>query len=223
MLINYKDTLEMAGLILGVATSLIVATKQGRDWLVAKWKNYQQVKKVRSELPYFIQNINTKMDAMDNRLKKIEYETTPNSGGTLMGFVKLIKAEIEATNWLSPRPTFRTTSSGLNVFVNEAYCQLCGVTSEELMRLGWKNFAADSDDLDDFYDRWLQSSQQLSPFSGRLKLQNKNGEYRGEWTVRIRLLGPIDSINPVPEYLWHGGLYPFDQKAKEYAKENGIA
>jgi hypothetical protein len=43
----------------------------------------------------------------------------------------------------------------------------------------------------------------------------------GEWTVRIRLLGAIDH-QPNTDYLWHGGLYPYDQKAKEYAKEYNI-
>jgi hypothetical protein len=54
-----------------------------------------------------------------------------------------------------------------------------------------------------------------------LKIQNNHGEYRGEWTIRIRLLGAIDS-EPNNDYLWHGSLYPYDQDAKAYAKEYNI-
>jgi PAS domain S-box-containing protein len=134
--------------------------------------------------------------------------------------LKIIKAEIEAANWLSPRPMFRCTSKGINIFVNEAYCQLCGTTSEELSRLNWRNFMADLDQMDDYFRRWSESTKELSQFVGLLKFQTKRGEYRGEWTARIRLLGEIDER--VDDYLWHGTLYPHDQTAKDYAREYNI-
>jgi PAS domain-containing protein len=206
--------LEYIGLLLGVLTAIVIATKNGRDFFIKRYKNWRKYTKSKKEMPFLIKNI-------DERLKKVEYEISPNGGGSMKDSLKIIKAEIEATNWLSPRPMFRCTSKGLNIFVNEAYCQLCGVTSSELLKLGWRNFSADLNQMDHFYERWLAAADTLSQFTGKLKIQNNHGEYRGEWTIRIRLLGAIDS-EPNNDYLWHGSLYPYDQDAKEYAKEYNI-
>jgi PAS domain-containing protein len=217
---NFKEIVELTGLILGVISALIIATKNGRGWIVSKFKSLREKRATRQDMPNLVREIRDLVGQLDHRLQKVEYEISPNGGGSMKDALKLIKAEIEASNWLSPRPTFRTTSSGINTFVNEAYCQLCGVTSEELMRLGWKNFCADEEQSDEFFKRWLISAKELSQFSGKLKIQNKRGEYRGEWIVRIRLLGPIDSVNP--DYLWHGGLYPLDDIAMRYARNYNI-
>jgi PAS domain-containing protein len=206
--------LEYIGLLLGAITAIIVATKNGRDFFIIRYKNWREYSKSKREMPFIVKNI-------DDRLRKVEYEISPNGGGSMKDSLKIIKAEIEATNWLSPRPMFRCTSKGLNIFVNEAYCQLCGVMSSDLLKLGWKNFAYDLDQADDFFKRWTIAAENLSQFAGKLKFQNNEGEYMGEWTVRIRLLGAIDHL-PNTDYLWHGGLYPYDQTAKDYAKEYNI-
>jgi PAS domain-containing protein len=206
--------LEYIGLFLGTLGAIIIATKNGRDFFISRYKNWRKYVKAKKEMPHLLKNI-------DERLQRVEYEISPNGGGSMKDSLKIIKAEIEATNWLSPRPMFRCTSKGLNIFVNEAYCQLCGVTSSELLKLGWRNFSADLDQMDDFYKRWISASENLSQFTGKLKIQNNHGEYRGEWTVRIRLLGAIDG-QPNTDYLWHGGLYPSNQVAKDYAKEYNI-
>ena len=206
--------LEYIALFLGAITTIIVFSKNLRNFIVKKYKSHSEYSKSKREMPFTIRNI-------DDRLKKVEYEISPNGGGSMKDSLKIIKAEIEATNWLSPRPMFRCTSKGLNIFVNEAYCQLCGVTSSELLKLGWRNFSADLNQMDHFYERWLAAADTLSQFNGKLKIQNNHGEYRGEWTIRIRLLGAIDS-EPNNDYLWHGSLYPYDQDAKAYAKEYNI-
>ena len=212
--LSAKDVLEFIGLISAAVTAIVIATKQGRLWIVSHYKKYMEHRKAKMEMPVILKTI-------DGRLKRVEYELSPNGGGSMKDSLKIIKAEIEAANWLSPRPIFRCTSNGANIFVNEAYCHLCGVTATDLMRLGWRNFSADTDQMDDFYRRWLIASAELSQFSGKLKIQNIRGEYQGEWIVRIRLLGPIDGGDH-NDFLWHGGLYPFDQVAKEYAKQYNI-
>ena len=211
---NSKEFFEIIGIVLGALTAISVASKTIREYVINKYKKWREISKLKSEMPLILKDI-------DNRLKRVEYEISPNGGGSMKDSLKIIKAEIEATNWLSPRPMFRCTSVGSNIFVNEAYCQLCGVTSSELMKLGWRNFSADFEQMDDFYRRWLVSSHELSQFTGKLKIQTNTGKYRGEWAVRIRLLGPIVGGEP-NDYLWHGGLYPSDQVAKDYAKQYNI-
>jgi PAS domain-containing protein len=126
---------------------------------------------------------------------------------------------MEATFWLNPRPSFRTTSRGVNILVNESYCHLCGATSDDLLKLGWRNFVEDEEQLDDYTRRWLESSKEFSQFSGKLKIKNNKNESRGEWIIKIRPLGPLENSN---DYIWHGTLYPFDYTAIEYAKAQNI-
>lgn len=220
-----KEILELITLIAGVLTILASFSKTVRSYVYNLYKNYKTRRIARNDMPRVLNDIHSKVKNIDDRLINVEYEIKdPNSGGTIRGALKIIKAEIEATNWLSSRPTFRTTSSGINVFVNEAYCQLCSSTPDELMKLGWKNFVTDEEQADDYYNRWLLASKNLSQFASKLKIQNKQGEYRGEWTIRIRPLGPIEnSQNPNDkEYVWSGTLYPSDDVAKAYARSFGI-
>lgn len=215
---NYKDSLDIIGLTLAVLSAIIVATKQGRDWLVKKYKAFSEQRTLKKNLPQFIFNINNDLVAIKDDIKNVKYEVKTNSGGSMKDALNIIKAEIDASNWLSPRPTFRMTSGGLIVFVNEAYCQLCGATPDDLMKLGWKNFAEDAEAADDFFARWLLSSKELSQFSNKLRLQNKSGIDKGEWIIRIRYLGPIDNAYPPVDHMWHGSLYPHDEIAKTHAR-----
>lgn len=220
---DIKGNLELIGIVITIGTALLALNKKLRIWIKSKYKNHQDEKAAKKNMPVILSEIHSKVHDMDERLKTVEYEIKdPNSGGTIKGSLKLIKAEMEATNWLSPRPTFRTTSQGINVFVNEAYCQLCGASVDELLKLGWMSFVSDSEQADDYYHRWLLASKSLSQFASKLKIQDKTGEYRGEWIIRIRPLGPIESESSDNDYLWHGTLYPNDDSAKSYARLFGI-
>jgi PAS domain-containing protein len=182
---------------------------------IFKWNNNRKLyNKAKREIPQTLKSIN-------DRLSRVETELRPNGGGSMKDTINIMKAEMDANNWLSPRPTFRCMSNGMNTFVNEAYCHLCGVSSSDIMALGWMGYAQDAEQMDDYYDRFLQSTKNYSQFTGRLKIQSKNGDYRGEWTVRIRPLGPIITKDG-EDFLWHGALWPHDQKAKEYASMAGI-
>ena len=220
---SLKDYLEITALILGLVGVIIPMTKAGRNWIKNVYTTNRDKRDLRNRIPLLLTNIDLKVSSMDDRLKQVEYDVkSPNGGSTVKGLLKLIKAELDVTNWLSPRPSFRTTSSGINTSVNEAYCHLCGVTSDELMKLGWKNFLADEEQGDDYYARFLQATKELSQFSGKLKIQSNRGEYRGEWLARVRPLGPIDDNGTPPDYLWSGSLYPFDETAKSYARAMNI-
>ena len=212
---------EIAGLILGVLTTILALSSKFRNYIKVKYKNRKNRITAQKNIPSILDQINCKVGSVDERLQKVEYQVSPNGNGSMRDKIALIQAEIEATIWLAPRPMFRTTSSGMNLFVNEAYCQLCNCSSDDLLKLGWKSFVADEEQADEFYSRWLLASKNLSQFAAKLKIQAKNSDYRGEWLVRIRPLGPITtSIDN--DYMWQGILYPNDDIAKAYAKAYGI-
>lgn len=216
-----QESAGVIGAVAGAIGTVFSFTKTGRDWIKTKYTNFKVSRAAKKNMPNMISQINDTVGKMDIRLSKVEKEMMPNGGGSMKDQLKLIKAELDATNWLTPRPTFRTTSSGINLYVNEAYCQLCGCSPEELLKLGWKSFVSDEDQADEFYTRWLLAAKSLSQFASKLKIQAKTGEYRGEWTIRIRPLGPIESTGQ-EDYLWNGNLYPSDDIAKTYAKSFGI-
>ena len=220
---DFYDLLEKYAnfltVVIGAIGMLILTWKQVKNFIIKKYKERQEYVKARNSMPESLKNIQGSVSNIDTRLKNVEYEISPNGGGSMKDAVKIIKAEIEAMFWLNPKPSFRVTSKGLNIMVNEAYCNLCATSSEELLRLNWKNFVEDEHQLDDYMRRWEDSTDVFSQFSGKLKFKNHRGEPLGEWMVRVRPLGPIDSGN---DYLWHGTIYPFDQKSKEYAKTYGI-
>lgn len=205
---------QVIGAAIAAITALIAISKNIRDKVSNWFKEQKKYHDAKIKLP-------STLISIDERLHRVEYELMPNSGGSMKDAINIMKAEMDANNWLSPRPSFRCTSRGINTFVNEAYCHLCGVTPDELMKLGWKSFADDVDQADDYYERFIQSTSNQSQFSGKIKIKNKNEEYQGEWIIRIRPLGPIKTSDG-DDFLWHGGLYPSDQKAKEYARNYNI-
>lgn len=206
-------------IVLGAGGMIVLTWKQVKNFIIKKYKAHREYIKSRNSIPESLKNIQGTVSNIDDRLKNVEYEISPNGGGSMRDSVKIIKAEIEAMFWLNPKPSFRTTSKGLNIMVNEAYCNLCGTSSEELLRLNWKNFVEDEHQLDDYVRRWDDSINVFSQFSGKLKFKNSKEEFMGEWIVRVRPLGPIDGGN---DYLWHGTIYPFDDKSKECATTYGI-
>lgn len=210
---------QMIILMTSAITAVVIFWKKIKNFIIKKYKERMEYLKSRNEIPTTLSNIQSTLEVMDNRLQTVEKEITPNGGGSMKDALRLVKAEMEAAFWLDSKPSFRTTSKGLNTLVNEAYCHLCGVSSEDLLRLGWKNYAEDEEQLDDFMRRWRESSEQFSQFTGKLKIKNSKGDSRGEWIVKIRPLGAYVNSN---DYLWHGTMTPYDGKAIAYAKEQNI-
>lgn len=220
-LVDIVKYFEYFGIIAGVLVTIFALSSKFRKFVKEKVDHYKIKKAAKNNVPVILDQINSKMGSIDDRLQKVEYQVSPNGNGSMRDKIALIQAEIEATIWLSPRPTFRTTSAGMNLFVNEAYSHLCNCPPDELLRLGWKSFVSDESQADDFYERWLLASKNVSQFAAKLKIQPKNAEHRGEWLVRIRPLGQITSSSE-NDYMWQGILYPSDEVAKNYAKTFGI-
>jgi PAS domain-containing protein len=208
------EYIQIVAAIVATISTILAMSKTARKFISDRYKRWQEYGESKKEMPKILKSIN-------DRLYRVENELKPNGGGSVKDAINIIKAEIDANNWLSPRPTFRCTSKGVNVFVNESYCNLCGSTSDELMKLGWKSFAFDEDQADDYYHRFTQSTENYSQFSGKLKIRNKNNDYRGEWIIRIRPLGPIKTEDG-DDFLWHGAFWPADQNAKDYAHNFNI-
>jgi hypothetical protein len=210
---------QTISILIGILSTFVIFFKRIKKYITKKYEQHKIYVKSKHEIPEILQEIKSGINNLDERLKNVEYEISPNGGGSMKDSLKIIKAEVEAMFWLNPKPSFRTTSKALNIQVNEAYCHLCGTASEELLRLNWKNFIEDADQLDDYMRRWEESTNAFSQFSGKLKFKNSLGEYMGEWLVKVR---PLGSIEEGKEYLWHGTIYPLDQKSKEYASNFNI-
>lgn len=210
---------EQFTVILGALGTLFVSWSRIKKFILKKWNERRDYIKSRNAIPETLKQIQISIYDVDDRLRAVEKEVTPNGGGSMKDALKIIKAEIEATFWLNPKPSFRTTSSGLNIQVNESYCHLCGTSSEDLLRHNWKNYIEDEQQLEDYDRRWYESTASFSQFSSKLKFKNSRGESVGEWVIKVRPLGAIDGGH---DYLWHGTLYPHDQKAKEHAKSYNI-
>lgn len=215
-----EDTIKFIGLVVGTILSVLALSKKFRTWIKLKYKNHKEFEQSKLEVPKILTCIKEKVEVIDERLKKVEHEVTFNGGSSMKDALRVVKAEIDATNWLAPRPTFRTTSDGLYTFANAAFCHLCNATQGELLKLGWKNFALDEEQADDFMNRWLLSSNSQSQFSSKLKLKNNQNDYVGEWLFKIRPL--VVSKSETKEYLWQGTLHALDEVAQEYAKSHNI-
>jgi PAS domain-containing protein len=212
---------QAISIILGSLASVLLFWRRLQNKIIKIYNKHKNYTKSKHEIPETLKDIKYSISNIDNRLKNVEKEISFNGGSTMKDTLRIVKAEMEASFWLNPRPSFRTTSNGVNVLVNEAYCHLCGVSSESLLKLNWRNFADDEEQLDDYTRRWIESSKEFSQFSGKLKIKNYKNEYKGEWIIKIRPLGPIEN-NDKDDYLWHGSLYPFDKVALDYAKDQNI-
>jgi len=213
------EHIELITAITGGVTTVTVFLLKSKKFIINKYRRHKEYSKSKYLIPETLQEIKQCVVNLDDRIKRVEYEISPNSGGSMKDSMNIVKAEIEAMFWLNPKPSFRTTSNGMNIQVNESYCHMCATSSEELLKQNWKNFVEDEEQLDDFMRRWAYSSNTMSQYSGKLKFKNSRDESLGEWIIKIRPLGPIEGGK---DYLWHGSILPSDHKARECAKSNNI-
>jgi PAS domain-containing protein len=214
------DNEKLIMIIGGGLTSFIMIFGHIKKIVCPIIKGYCERLKAKQEMPLMVKDMANIVKNIDERVARVEKEITPNGGSSMKDAMRIIKAEIEAANWLHPRPTFRVTSTGLVTFVNEAYCNLCGASTEELMRLGWKNYMVDPECGDHTLGRFQESTKEFSQFVENIRYKNNNGEYIGEWKAKVKPLGPIE--HDTNNYLWHGTLYPIDKVALEYANKYNI-
>lgn len=114
----------------------------------------------------------------------------------------------------SPSGIFRTDPTGLTTYVNEKYCELGNVTSEDAMGLGWIK-AIHPDDVAETTERWRQfcGSNGDESFLQEQRYVQKDGVVRiclaeaiAEKDEEGRVLGFVGSVTDIT-----------DQKEKEQA------
>lgn len=105
------------------------------------------------------------------KLDNVSKELMPNGGGSIKDQVKQISEDIktimierDATFYLSKEPMFKSDGNGYYKAVNYSMCQLCGVSENELLGLGWLNYVA-LEDKDRVWEEWeniIESGKEIS-------------------------------------------------------------
>jgi PAS domain S-box-containing protein len=120
-------------------------------------------------------NVVAHVEDIVTKLDKVSKELMPNGGGSIKDQVKQISEDIktimierDATFYLSKEPMFKSDGNGYYSSVNHAMCQLCGVSENELLGLGWLNYIA-LEDKDRIWEEWeniIESGKEISLFYG---------------------------------------------------------
>jgi len=206
-------------ILVTTVTTFLLSYKRVKAFIVKKYRDRKKRQMEYGEMPHMLCEVKSLVFDIDGRLERVEKEIKPNGGGSMKDALRIVRAEIEASFWLNPYPSFRMTTKMGNNLVNEAYCHLCNASSESLLKLGWRSFIEDQDQLDLFIGRWVACANTHSQYSGNLKFINTDNESIGTWTVKLRPLGAIPEAD---DYLWHGTMIPLDSVAIEVAKKLNI-
>ena len=232
-IIYVKNMLEICAIVAGLTVTLIPTYRWMKNRIRRNEEEEEAKEDERKTHKAISEQTLESIKGIDIRLKNVEEEITL-SDGSIKNFVHVIKAEIDTSNWLNPRPMFRTTTSGLNIFVNEAYCQICKCKSEDLINLGWMNFLISTEMADSIHRRWMSFAHELTQYNDVMHFVTNDGEDRGNWNVVIKPLGPTTLQKnvlsddrtiikeDVHEYIWHGTFKPKDDIAKKIADNLGI-
>lgn len=147
----------------GLATALIAIIKL---YSILK-RQYDKAKERSENLSKAIAHI----DIIALNLQEVSKELMPNGGGSIKDQVKQISEDIktimierDATFYLSKEPMFKSDGNGYYSSVNYAMCQLCGVSENELLGLGWLNYIA-LEDKDRVWEEWeniIESGKEIS-------------------------------------------------------------
>ena len=206
MLTDFTTLLSTVVSIISGLTVVLSFTRRGRAFWTSWWQN----RKDKKAMPKLVKILVSKVG-------KIERETKTNGGSSIKDEVRLLVSERLFELQESPFPAFRCSPGGNNIFANRAYETLCNASDETLMGLGWRQYVFDEHQGDDYFARWLEVAQTGSHFAGNLKFKNSQGDYRGEWLVRIVPLGPHKKY----EQVWGGRFFPVDEVARKVAAHYG--
>ena len=215
------DFLEAA---IGAASAL-----GGVVWLLAKgrikawWKKRKEYKRMFREMPYTLLSLLGRMETVEStvgrqdvRIEAIHAEMHTNGGSSLRDAINRMELENKYSFWHKPYPAFNITHDGRIYTVSQAFMDLVKTTTDlDLIGLGWRQFAYRSDQGDLFFKRWIEVASTQSTFAGLLEIRSNDGDYRGEWLIKIFPLGCLagDSI-------FSGSFYPSDEVAKKIATEH---
>jgi PAS domain-containing protein len=188
-------------------------TQKGRAWWLRRWQSFI----TRRRMPLLLAEVHRDVKVLREKQEFFESELRTNGGSSLKDEVRLLVTEAEMERWDRPWPGFRTLEDGQNISVNQAYCELVGVRDQrDLLSRSWQQFTSDHLQGDDYIERWLQTAVTRAQFADKLKIKDTKGNYRGEWLVRIKPLGPYKG-----KYVFGGRFYPSDEEALRIARENG--
>ena len=213
--IDFYTTLTALGAVASALLAIWSLTTRGRG----AWKKWWIRRKQKRQMPGLLLSIKEELQKVSDRQEFFASELKTNGGSSLKDEVRLLVSERLMELQEAPYPAFRCTSNGEAIFVNRAYETLVDDDDSKLVGLGWQSFVFDSNEGDNYYQRWLQIAKTGSHFAGNLRYKDSHGKYRGEWFVRIVPLGPYKAHNQI----WGGRFYPEDEKAQEIAKEYGWA
>ena len=93
---DFYDLLEKHAnfltVVIGAIGMLILTWKQVKNFIIKKYKNHKEYIKSRNSIPESLKNIQGTVSNIDDRLKNVEYEISPNGGGSMRDSVNIIKA-----------------------------------------------------------------------------------------------------------------------------------
>lgn len=199
--------------VVSTAATLLAMTKPGRRRLKKWWEKRKRYAMV----PDILEKIQEKLDKCAKRQEELAKELKTNGGSSIKDEVRLLVTERLMELQEAPYPAFRTTSGGLNIFVNRAYETLVDAEAAQIHGQGWRQFIHDPSQGDDYFNRWVEVSESNSHFAGLLKFKDLHGNYRGEWLVRIAPLGSFREHDKI----WGGRFYPHDDVAIHVADAYG--
>lgn len=209
---------------LGVASAI-----GGGLWFLCKnrikawWKRRREYKKMVRNIPYALQDLIGRVEKVENTvgdhggtIGAIYAEMHTNGGSSLRDAINRMELENKYSFWHKPFPAFNITHDGRIYTVSQAFMDLVKTTTDlDLRGLGWRQFAYRSEQGDMFFKRWIEVASTQSTFAGLLEIRSNDGDYRGEWLIKIFPLGchAGDSI-------FSGAFYPSDEVAKKIATEH---
>lgn len=218
---SLQEILSATGSALGVATGFCALFPSGRVWLGKAFMFI--VTPVTA--PWSVRRL-------EKRLMAVEYETKPNSGGSMKDVVGKTAVAVEKigqhfetfvtrsearyrNDFQSQRgPAFELDASGRATLVSFALGRLCRVddASLELTGRAWLQFL-DADEREEFIRTFRESASDGSMFRTQIRWFSRTNEDRGMWAVRAV---PLDVSR-----LYSASMIPVDDIAKGVAARNG--
>lgn len=106
-----------------------------------------------------------------NALYRRQQATIKTTAGALTNS----QVRFAALTQASPTGVFQTDPDGSCIFVNERWCVLAGITSDQAMGNGWIQ-VLHPDDRDEVYTEWQRSVQEQRPFSLEYRFLRPDGK-----------------------------------------------
>lgn len=104
----------------------------------------EQQTAIRVILPQ-ISKLNTDNAAIKESLQKIQYEISPNSGGSMKDVLNSIQDRMDADEYLDPTPIYKCDERGNATSLNKALLEILGMNYAEALGHGWAKQLHDND------------------------------------------------------------------------------